>query len=107
MVGSYESFMLRVWHRAGATDHPWIGRLEHLPEGTVWTFHSPQDMLAALTGLLERSPGVPAQQSPAGGKSPDVVPLDRQNAGATWQQRLPRHEQGGQDSLNACGRREP
>jgi hypothetical protein len=73
-MASYEAYMLRVWHRASARDHRWVGRLEQLTEGTVSTFHRPQDLLAALAGLLERSPGVPAQP------------------------RLPRDEQGGQGS---------
>jgi hypothetical protein len=47
--------MLRVWHRAGAQDRPWVGRLEHLPEGTVWTFDNPQAMLAEVLRLLEPS----------------------------------------------------
>ncbi len=52
-MGSHELFMLRVWHRASARDYPWIGRLEHLPDGTIWIARSPQDMLALLAPLLE------------------------------------------------------
>jgi hypothetical protein len=49
----YSSYMLRIWHRTDADDRQWIGRLEHVADGTAWTFHSVHDMLAQLACLLD------------------------------------------------------
>jgi len=56
--------MLRIWHRASAANRPWVGRLEHLPEGTVWTFDSPQAMLTQLLHLLETGSPVTTESTP-------------------------------------------
>lgn len=69
-MASYDAFMLRVWKRPGDCNRPWVGRLEKLPEGVVWTFDRPQALLGQLRDLLEPAPPAPARPTPCANASP-------------------------------------
>jgi hypothetical protein len=55
---SYDSFMLRVWRHAGEDGSQWAGRLQHLPDGTTWTFRCPEELLVELARLVAATPSV-------------------------------------------------
>lgn len=51
-MATHESFLLRVWWRARSGEGQWVGRLEHLQEHAVQTFHEPEALLAYLRTVL-------------------------------------------------------
>ena len=76
MRATYDAYMLRVWRSTLDGRRQWAGQLEHLPEGGVWKFRCPEDLLAHFSNLFD------AGTAPAQPRAEDAAALASQESRA-------------------------